>query len=235
MPLLDHFRPPLKGARHWESFHGVWAGAIAASLNRGVLPKDYVAEIQIHLGGPFEIDVATLEEERQEQDGGGVAVKTWAPPAAQLVMPATYPDEFEVQVLDLSAGPTLVAAIELVSPGNKDRQETRQAFVAKCAAYLHAGVGLVVIDIVTERRANLHNELVQTMNQRAFALAGNPRLYVMAYRPRRRRKKDEIEMWPFSLEVGQAMPTAPLALRGGPTLPLDLETSYMDARQASRL
>jgi hypothetical protein len=29
-----------------------------------------------------------------------------------------------------------VAAIELVSPDNKDRADTRQAFVAKCAAYL---------------------------------------------------------------------------------------------------
>ena len=81
MPLFDHFHPPLKGARHWESFHGVWASTMAATLNRDVLPKDYVAEIQVHLGGPFEIDVATLEEEREEKNGGGVAVRTWAPPA----------------------------------------------------------------------------------------------------------------------------------------------------------
>jgi hypothetical protein len=26
MPLLDHFRPPLSGSRHWESFHAAWAG-----------------------------------------------------------------------------------------------------------------------------------------------------------------------------------------------------------------
>ena len=112
MPLLDHFRPPLKGARHWESFHSLWAGAIAAGLNLNVLPKDYVAEVQVHLGGPFEIDVATLEEESEEHNGGGTAVQTWAPPKAALVMPATYPDEFEVRVFDTSAGPTLVAAIE---------------------------------------------------------------------------------------------------------------------------
>ena len=42
----------------------------------------------------------------------------------------------------------MVAAIELVSPGNKDREETRSAFAAKCAGYLQAGIGLVVIDIV---------------------------------------------------------------------------------------
>ena len=126
----------------WAAFHSLWAGAIAASLNLNVLPKDYVAEVQVHLGGPFEIDVATLEEEREQQNGGGTAVQTWAPPKAALVMPATYPDEFEVRVFDMSAGPTLVAAIELVSPGNKDREETRLAFAAKCAPYLQAGVAL---------------------------------------------------------------------------------------------
>jgi len=44
-----------------------------------------------------------------------------------------------------------VAAIELVSPGNKDRPETCRLFAAKCVAYLTRGIGLVVIDIVTER------------------------------------------------------------------------------------
>jgi hypothetical protein len=33
MPLLDHFRPPLSQRRHWDSFHGAWAEAIAIALN----------------------------------------------------------------------------------------------------------------------------------------------------------------------------------------------------------
>ena len=32
-------------------------------------------------------------------------------------------------------------AIELASPGNKDRPETRRAFAAKCASYLARGIG----------------------------------------------------------------------------------------------
>ena len=42
-------------------------------------------------------------------------------------------------------GATLVAAIELVSPGNKDRPEARLAFAAKCVSYLTRGVGLIVV------------------------------------------------------------------------------------------
>jgi hypothetical protein len=33
MPLLDHFHPPLSKQRHWDSFHGAWAEAIAWHLN----------------------------------------------------------------------------------------------------------------------------------------------------------------------------------------------------------
>src|SRR5205085_725706 len=69
--------------------------------------------------------------------------------AASLVMPAVFPDDIEVQVFATTAGATLVAAIELVSPGNKDREEARRAFAAKCAGYLTRGVGLVVVDVVT--------------------------------------------------------------------------------------
>jgi hypothetical protein len=42
---------------------------------------------------------------------------------------------------------------------------------------------------------------------------------------------------PFAapLAVSAALPILPLALRGGPTLPIDLETTYAEARRRSRL
>ncbi len=48
-----------------------------------------------------------------------------------------------------------------MSPSNKDRPDTRLVFAGKSAAYLQFGVGLIIIDIVTSRRFNLHNEMVQ--------------------------------------------------------------------------
>ena len=82
-----------------------------------------------------------------------------------MLMPAVFPDEIEVQVIQRSGGPTLVAAIELVSPRNKDRIEARRAFAAKRAGYLQLGIGLLIVDVVTERRANLHDELIQLLGQ----------------------------------------------------------------------
>jgi hypothetical protein len=151
-------------------------------------------------------------------------------------MPAAFPDDIEVQVFKTSGGANLVAAVELVSPGNKDRPEVRRAFASKCVAYLQRRIGLVIVDVVTERLANLHNELIHLLgHQEAFAYPTASPLYAVAYRPSRRETGDQVEMWPFDLAVGEGLPTVPLALKGGPTLPLDLETTYLETRSRSRL
>ncbi len=220
MPLLDHFHPPLSVDRHWESFHAAWSGSLADALNR-VLPEQYVAEEQIHAGPSVEIDVATLP---------------WSPPAPALTVPATFADDFEVQVFSMRTGHRLVAAIELVSPRNKDRPEARRAFATKCASYLHQGVALIVADIVTDRRANLHNETVQLLQTpHAALMLASTAQYAVAYRPVRRGERAEIDLWPAAFAVGDTMPVLPLALGAELALPVDLEATYMDARQRRRL
>ena len=242
MPLRDHFHPPLVQVRHWESFHAAWATEIMRTLNRDVLPPGCFAEAQVHVGSRVEIDVATFEQEHGsftglgERNGGGIAVETWAPPQTSLVMPAVFPDEIEIQVFRSSGGPTLVAAIELISPGNKDRPESRRAFTAKCAAYLQQGIGLIIVDIVTERQANLHNELIQFLEQaETFELPEETTLYAVAYRPARKETGGQIEIWRSPLTLGQPLPVLPLALRGVTTVPVDLETTYATTCQDTRL
>ena len=61
--------------------------------------------------------------------------------------------------------PASVAAIELISPRNKDRPQSRHEFVVKCASLLKAQVSLVLIDIVTDRRANLLRELMEYLEK----------------------------------------------------------------------
>src|SRR5262249_1711779 len=154
-----------------------------------LLPEEYFAEFQVTLGTRIEVDVATLTEDdaaaESPPNSPATAVQTqvWTPPTPVAVMPGQFPDEFEVQVFSNMTGPTLVAAIELVSPGNKDRAETRRAFAAKCAAYLQRGIGLIVVDIVTSRHANLHDELVTLMgHDNGFAFPEPTALYATAYR-----------------------------------------------------
>jgi len=242
MPLLDHFHPPLSVERHWPSLHTLWTGALTRYLNGGRLPAGYFAEAQVYVGGRVEIDVASWEANSagaSASGNGGTATLTapvYAPPAPPMTWQATFPDQLEVLVYGSEGGPTLAAAIELVSPGNKDRPEARQAFVAKCATLLHEGVGLVVIDIVTSRQDNLHDELARLMNQwPASAFPAGTHLYAAAYRPARRDARDQIDVWPEALAVGQNLPTLPLALPRVGCVPLDLEATYTEAREWSGL
>src|SRR5206468_4096420 len=104
------------------------------------------------------------------------------------------------------AGPTLAGAIELVSPANKDRPAHRDAFVFKCAAYLQQGVGLVVVDVVTDRRANLHAELLTRLRV-GKAETREIELYAVAYRPVKREEQISLEIWLEALAVRDPLPT----------------------------
>lgn len=241
MPLLDHFHPPLSDRFHWESFHARWAAVIAETLDRN-LPQRYFAEVQVHIGNRIEVDVASFQDEpapaEAVEDGSGVATltKVWAPPKPVLQMPALFPDSLEVLVFNDEAGPKLVAAIELVSPGNKDREEYRRAFAIKCAALLQQGIGLVIVDLVTHRQANLHNALIDLLETGpAFQMAEDSFRYAVAYQPVRRSKDSHIHIWPETLNVGQNLPLLPLPLSSSVCIPLDLEATYMDTLKRTRI
>jgi Protein of unknown function (DUF4058) len=240
MPLLDHFHPPLQSRRHWEGFHGRWAAAIADGLNE-ILPQEFFAEFQVMLE-TREVVVATFADEsrsgpaRPNSASTAVQARVWSPPAPVAVIPAEFSDEIEVLVFSSATGPTLVAAVELVSPGNKDREEAQRAFAAKCAAYLQHGIGLMIVDIVTSRYANLHDELAALLGPaEGFPFPAPTPLYATAYRPAHRQGRNEIDLWRESLTVGQPLPELPLAVRGLGCLPIDLEATYTEARKRVRI
>ncbi len=237
MPLLDHFRPPLSQRRHWDSFHGAWAEAMAINLNQS-LPERFVAEARVKLGGQVEIDVGTFAEDSlaPNAESGGVAV--WAPPQPAATAPLGFsdPDIFEVQVFSEEEGPRLVAAIELVSPANKDRPANRRMFAVKCASYLHSGVSVIVVDVVTERTGNLHTELLKLLHlQLATPGKGAQDLYAAAYRTVPAPAGLHLETWAHALTLGASLPTLPLWLQPDHCLPLDLEATYHAACVARRI
>ena len=141
-----------------------------------------------------------------------------------------HPQQFAVHVFQEEGGTKLVAAIELVSPANKDRPDERRAFAAKCVSYLCQDIGLILLDVVTTRRANLHNEIVRLWErEEKFLLPDDPSLYAVAYRPARRREDEQIDIWTAGLQVGRPLPTLPLALSAELCVPVDFEAAYVDA------
>lgn len=243
MPLLDHFHPPLEDQYPWDSLHAGWATRLADTLNERWLPAEFIAAELTYGGGNLEIDVATYERGSPRPnlppDGSPVATlapPTWAPPAVARTIPGVFPDSFEVRIYSTTGGRKLVAAIELISPGNKDRRETRRAFATKCASFLHQGVSLILIDIVTSRRANLHNDLMRLMEaDPSLDLAPEVELYAVAYRPVLREERPEIDLWFGTCALGTPLPVMPLRLTGDLFVPVDFEDAYQEACRKRRL
>jgi hypothetical protein len=237
MPLRDHFRPPLDDMRHWEGFHATWPVMIVALLRRK-LPRRYFAEPRVHSGASAEIDVTTFEREGEgvaaagdgnNNGGGGVATAVWAPPRPTLAVATDLPaqDVYEVQVYDEKRHCRLVAAVEIVSPANKDRPEHRRAFAAKCAGLLRERVSVVIVDVVTTRAPNLYGDLLDLMGRSDPLLSPEPPpLYTAACRMTKRQDEWLLETWAQPLELGRPLPTVPLWLADNLAVPLELEESY---------
>lgn len=227
MVLQDHFHPPLSLRRHWHSFHNAWATYIASDLN-SKLPEGYFAEPNVQFG--IEIDVAAFEGNLTDLDNEDIISlplyqTNWTPPSPSQNLPFLPTVEtVEISIFNTEGGAVLAGAIELVSPANKDRASHRKAFVSKCETLLRQGIGLVIIDVVTERKANLHDELLNRITEGASNLGAE--LYATSYRPIERNGQPSLDIWQERINIGDTLPTVPFWLRGNNCLPLELDSIY---------
>jgi hypothetical protein len=219
----------------WDALHGMWPGELVRQL-RQRLPQGYVAAPTVHPGSQVEVDVAASERDdapRLQRFGdGGASTALWAPPEPTVAVETEVPDydEYSVRIYDAERGRQPVATIELVSPGNKDRPEKRNAFVGNCAALLQKGVAVSIVDVITPRRFNLYVELLQFLGQSDPTLGDPlPHLYAVSCRWRPQDKRMLLKTWSHPLTLGQPLPTLPLWLAEKLAVPLDLEQSYEQA------
>lgn len=231
MPLRDHYRPPLKTELEWHSFHNMWASSLVRDLNDS-LPEGFRAAPNVQTG--IEVDVATF---------GGVASarprqpepREWQGGEAVLTVPFELAYETsEILVHGYRDGRYLAGAIELVSEGNKDRPEAREAFVAKCETYLQRGAGVIILDAVTTRSKNLHDDLMARVGPPDLAPWGE-RLYVTAYRPMGKNGSARLAIWQEALALGKPIPQMPLWLLYGPSVTVELERTYEETFRQLRL
>lgn len=238
MPLRDHFRPPLSRRSTWEGFHGQWPGMIVMQLNRA-LPPRFSAEPRVHLGSLFEIDVSAYEVDGPNLPTVDTANgSAWEPAQPSVAVETELLDtnEYEVLIFDQHRERRLVAAVELVSPANKDRPEARQAFVAKCEAQLRKGVSVSIVDVVTSRHFNLYAELLALIGQRDQTLGPEPPpIYAAACRWIPHGVKHLLQTWSHTLRIGEPLPTLPLWLGEHLCIPLELEPPYEETCRVLRL
>jgi hypothetical protein len=215
MPLRDHFHPPLSVTHPWKAFHSAWANAITKQLNE-VLPESYYAIPDVPRGDEAVGTPLQLRLAGSVDDPGvhGVAV----------------------HILQDEGRPRLRAAIELVSPQNKDCPRSRLPLAAKCISYLQRAVSVVLVDTVTSCHGNLHAEIVQMLEASAGLAGDSPSdLYAAAYRAVAASGQSRLEIWLKVLAVGEELPTLPLWLAVDLCLPLPLESRYAAAVHALRI
>jgi hypothetical protein len=238
MPLRDHFRPPVSSRHSWEGFHAAWPTMLVQRM-LPTLPSGYLAEPRVRLGAYFEIDVGGFEtdDEPLPKAPQGAAATLIAPaPTLTVDVDLGEQYEYEVLVFDNTPDRTLVAAVEFVSPGNKDRAEHRTAFITKCAALLQKGVCVTIIDPVTVRRANLYVELLSLFGRDDPTLGPTPPItYAVTCRSRTMEGRSKLETWAHPLVVSQPLPSLPLWLSPESSVTLDLEGSYEDTCKLLRI
>jgi hypothetical protein len=180
------------------------------------LPRGFAAEPRVHLGTYFEIDVSTFDKDGERDwpsdphpvTNGGVATATLAPPAPTLTVDVEFPDQhaYEVLIFDMTRNRRLVTAVEIVSPANKDRPESRQLFSAKCANLLRKDVCVCPVDLVTAHRFK-----------------------------RQAGRKTKLDTWAVPLVVGRSLPPLYIWLTETVMVSLDLETTYEQTCRALQI
>ena len=228
MPLHDW-----KTDAGWECLHAYWIVEIAKSL-RPRLPEGY----RVHIGPLPGASRGAAEEESDSCELRGTAQDT---PREKGSAPAERdPPEPDIQIARYTPEPErtvyverggwLVSAVEIVSPRNKDRPAARDRYAARYAGYLIGGIHLLLIDLLPKPRGfSFADRIAQELEipdktplpapMAAAYRVGEPAAEGGSY----------LAIWRRTLVVGQPLPTLPLPLTVHRAVPVDLESTYMQA------
>ena len=242
MPLREHFRSPLNDVHSWDELHGMWPAVIVQNLVK-ILPEPYFAAPSVYLGSLFEVDIGTYRgpdssSGELEESTGGTALATYAPPKPTLTFESRVPnqDVYEVRIYDSRRHRRLVAAIEIVSPYNKDRPESRLSFVSKVATLLANNICVSIVDVVSTIEFNLYAELLNHIEGIDPALGTDPPpMCAATVRKRRKENPCLTDSWYHPLEIGQPLPTLPIWLKENWAISLELESSYEETCRTLRI
>lgn len=217
MPLHDWTRVD---AGFFHSFHNAWATHLTEALNAGLLPDGYFAVTDARAG--IHIPDSVILGPRGEGGVGGGG----RPQTAERVPLAVRRRSVLRRVLVRTAE-RVVAAIELVSPGNKDGPKNVGKFADKAADLIAAGVHLAVVDVLPPGPADpagMHPHICRKLRVRNTAAgpsAGRP-ISLVGYDA-----SPPVEAYLNYGAVGLPLPTVPLFLRGDVYVDLPLEETYM--------
>lgn len=125
---------------------------------------------------------------------------------------------------------TVVAIVEVLSPGNKDNRFSFRSFVEKAVDILYQGIHLLVVDLFppTPREPQgIHQAIWGELTGEPFELPPDKPLTVAAY------LGGELpEAYVEPVAVGDPLPSLPIFLSETHYVPAPLEPTYMEAWSA---
>jgi hypothetical protein len=131
-----------------------------------------------------------------------------------------------------------VAAIELVSPRNKDRREAKESYSSRYLGYLRQGVHLLLIDLLPRPVRFSFLDVLGTAL--GLAIPATPAPFAVSFRvgdpiPNGNAESPVIGVWRRALQPREPLPTLPLALAARQRVLIDLEQSYCAACEQAYL
>jgi hypothetical protein len=231
MPLHDWTEMP-----GWDGVHQVWIVELLYWI-KPRLPAGYRAYIgttpTFAIGAPTEVRPDVVVRDFIKGNGP-------VPPPSS---PGEEPDE-EIAVATLEARDKalfverqgrLIAAVELVSPRNKDRPAACAAYASDYLAYLLKGVHLLLVDV--HRRPLNFSFADRIAEELHLNQPACPAPYAVSYRVGEPAPNGGrfLAVWRRPLTVGAPLPSLPLPLSVQDKVLVDLEQTYARAADAAYL
>ncbi len=213
---------------NFDGFHTYWMTEIATLL-RHTLPHPYRVLLgtspRLALGGTLhKPDVGVTNG---HHDNGDSETAAYREPDTEVAV-ATLEEDLTVQV---ERDGRLVAAIELISPRNKDRPAAREYYATRYLSYLRGGIHLLLVDVHRRAIGFSFPQLMAT--ELVPDLPAPPAPSAVIYRvgepvPQGGRL---LAVWAEPLTVGQPLPAVSLPLTVHLSVPVDLEGTYSAAAE----
>lgn len=225
--------------RGWDSVHPLWLTYLLEYVQER-LPEGYKA----FLGG---IPSLTVDSGHGKPD---VSVRQWemrAPMDPASSGTGILEPDVEASVafplapqraLHIDLHGQLIAALEIVSPRNKDRADAKETYSNRYLGYLQLGVHLMLVDVLPRPKGFSFSDAIT--NALGMQLPALPPPFAAAYRvgetvPVGDDIGSVVGLWRRSLQVGGVLPTLPLPLNVHQSVLIDLEETYRRAAKRAYL
>lgn len=213
----------------FHDFHSAWITHLKESLNRDVLPEQYYALAEQHVGrvNPDVLTLTTHAEPPDTPPEGALALAL-APPQVSVHVSAdedtTYRMARRTLTIRHRTGRRIVAMIEILSPGNKDSNQHTEQFIDKAVTALQHGIHLLVIDLRPPGPYDpegIHGAIWDVIGGASMALPMDKPLTLASYLAGRMP-----EAFVEPIGVGQPLPDMPLFLTTSHYVEVPLESTY---------